>query len=335
MQTIKTAQEARSFLRQTSISPINTIGIGISATLIIMFLGWVIFTDRSIENLIFSAVASILLIFVPGLKKVGIAKCGIIILFGKRVGEERFEAGEEAILSEGWHWLPPKICKVLEVDIKERSVTLDSVEVIVRDPNDPKVGFIVVFKNIQVNYIPFSPLRITNTGEQDIDKELKAVAGEAIREKGINLQKTLISTAGSITQGDIMQIFAEDVDEHILKKIDNQSDTDRWGIVVVSAKTPTIEFLDPNTKKAFEASFVESKQRESEKFEAETLADNTKMFIEMGIDKHVALMTAERRTGKLRPSDIVIFRQGTPNNGSTVGEDVIAAQIVAQNKPQP
>lgn len=329
----KNTAEVYSLLKNTSFSPIQTLATGLVITVvsaITIWLGWSIGEDTySFSNLLIIQILVALVFFVPGLKKVPPMKHAIITVFGKRTFRDEFEDGKKSILQEGWHWLIPWICGAIVVDTRERSVKVPEAKFVVPDSTDgngkKQNGITVNFKNAQINFRVWNPFAILDTGEDDVDNELISVAAETMR-----------SHAHSLSGGP-EEIFGSNVDQIIMDKLTRESDSERWGALIVSVKTPNIEFASSDSEKAFEALYVEKRQRQAEGEQRQTVSEIAGALIQdfPNLTDQEALLIAQRNSGLLRPSDIVITQSGRDSNdplGLTAAAAIIAG--TQQNQPK-
>lgn len=332
----KNTVEVYSLLRKTSFSQLQTLGTGIAITIVgalTIWLGWSIGEDNySFSNLLIIQILVTLLFFVPGLKKVPTMKHAIITIFGKRTFRDQFEAGEKSILSEGWHWLIPWISGAIVVDTRERSVKVPEAKFVVPDATSTdgkkQNGITVIFKNAQINFRVWNLFALLDTGEDDVDNELISVAAETMRSHAHNLS------------GGPEEIFGSDVDQIIKDKLTEESDSERWGTLVVSVKTPNIEFASSDSEKAFEALYIEERQRQAEEKQRQTVSEIAGALIQdfPDLTDQEALMIAQRNSGLLRDSDIVITQGGGGGNdplGLTAAATIIAGGLRRNHQQHP
>jgi regulator of protease activity HflC (stomatin/prohibitin superfamily) len=321
------AKEARAMLEKTSITPGQSLTAGVILCSLLTVVIW-LFVEHSFLNLLIIAVIVFFIVGYLGLKKVPVAKHAVITAFGMRQFAKEFRNEEKSILCEGLHWLIPFICDAIVIDTRERSIKVGPVKTIVLDPKDSTKGITVTFSDAQISYMPVGLFDILNTGETDIDNELIAVAQETMRDRSATLK---VAEGHESPEA----IFSENVNEAILSRIQAESDSERWGIVVLSAKTPKIEFADEKTRKAFEQQYVEDKQRHSEATQMQTVIDNAeKLKDQLGVSPEDALLGSQRSSGLLRPSDLHITRSGN-GGGTDLGTDIIAAAALNSQKQDP
>lgn len=323
-----TPQDARKKLEDTSIKSEYSLATGLIICTFLSIIISILCCDKSLEVL-FVFIVIFFFIGVLGLNNVPIAHHAVIAIFGARILKNEFDNGQKSILAEGWHWLPPWIGYAIVIDTRERSIIIKDMNVVVRNPQKEETGIIVAFKEGQISYLPFNPFAILNTGENDIDKEINAVVQEAIRDQAATLEQ---ENSSRTSKAGPELIFSAKVNDAIKKKLYEAGDPERWGIIILGVKTPRIEFANKGTEEAFESRYKESREQEAEATQTETLKINAQTIAkEFKVSDEKALEIAQRISGKLRPSDIVI--SGGDGGFTSLGAQIAA--VVAQiNKNQ-
>lgn len=340
----KTTNEARQVLANASIHPHTSLTVGAIVCTVIGFILWgLISLELSYTDLFLCQLASFYFVGWLGIKQIEVAKHGVGTLFGSLLFEDDFYLGKKSIFQAGYHWLPPFICTIEEIDTRERSIKIGRMKVVVLDPLTKQSGISVVFEDGQISYIPFDLFAILKTGEKDIDLELESMAQEQIRDQASSLKVRWVknrATGAKEAKGGPELVFKADTNKAIMKSFKKEDEEVRWGIFVVKVTTPKIDFADADTAKAFEARYVELRQRESQAEQAKTVIENAKSFRdELGISPERALTSSERSSELLRPSDVVLLRStdnksdaaGTADSPPTVGDDLIVAAVIQTN----
>lgn len=355
MKTPKNAAEARKILDNASISPTETLTWGVIVCAVIALLLWGMLSPNfSLFELLIYFIGSLLVVGGFGIRTIPTAQHGVITLFNRRLFEDLFENGQKSILGEGTHWVLPFFCGVKVVDTREKPVNIPNTEQVVPNPQNRKTGITVVFENGRLNFVVYHPFKVLNTrGLKVIADDLVETYLETVRDESTSIRlKTKEEKEAAALKGEVFQengpelIFSADMDKKILKRLrgeseddeddtDSESDTERWGVLPLSAKVVKIAFGDPEAKKAFHYKYIEDREQESEAIQMDTVLKNfnriKKRTPEMPDTE--AWLTAQRMSkGVLRDSDITI----SGNQGSN--SDLIPAAVIIANsnkqKPQ-
>ena len=306
MNSPKTVEEVRSILDRASFKPSETLLAGLLTGVVTGQVAWLLWSDQTLSSLTDYLLVTTAVVFVLGLKKVPLITHGVIILLGRRIFRQRFEDGKKALLSEGWHWLPPLISYSKNIDTEESHVEVESQDFVVPHPKGKKSGIVVRFTDTQANFRVWHPFLLLETGEADVVNEIVGIINETIRSyanKEVN--------KGAEEEG-VEKIFGADVDKKVKKALQKDKNAGRWGIIIISVATPGIGFATEQSRIAFESLYAKQREQETELTEWETVQVITDELLEKykSLSEEDALITAQRISDNLRKSDIFFHQKG-------------------------
>ncbi len=326
----RNAKEARQITARASFQPNETLLLGaVVCTLMSLLFWFLIFQNRDLFNLVITFVVTFGILGYAGLRQIPTAQHGVITMFGRRIFEGNFLRGEKAILGDGTHWLFPFISDAIIVDTRERSIDIPDATMVVPDPNNGQNGISVIFSGARVSIIVYNPFSIIETGGiDDVSKDIIKSVLEVIRDEANNPEAEV-----SVGKKGPIFIFSADINLRIETKLRNEEDGERWGITILSAKTPQIQFANPKTGEAFEKSYVESREKEAEEIQTQTLLKNVASIMAASGNQipYEKAWEISQRISKLYGNDIVI----TNNGGTDIAAMIIAATKAAEAAKKP
>lgn len=199
-----------------------------------------------------------------GGRGIDIAHRGVLSFLGKRVGGILFH--------EGAHWVPPFVCSLVEVSVKEYTTDIPATKFVSKNK-------VEMHADASIQWRIVDPFLVLNLGGED-------KSGEGVIEDGLKLLilHFLRSDGKNLTDEELMEDKEDGDGRNIAKRIfemlkppsgsppsieDEANIEDRWGIVILNVLVSNLLPVDEKILDAYEKSRIEEQEKVAERTESD------------------------------------------------------------------
>ncbi|MEK7139860.1 MAG: SPFH domain-containing protein [Patescibacteria group bacterium] len=217
--------------------------------------------------------------------RLDVAHNGVLLFLGKRI--------EKILFEEGLHWIPPFICEMEEVSVKEYTTDVPETKFVSKNKVEMNGDSSIQWKVIN----PFSVLSLgteDKTGESVVEDGLKLLLHHFLRLDGkLFTDEELMDDTGNIAGRIMAMLNATGPDGTI---------EDRWGIHILNVLVSNVIPADPKVLDAYERERIEEQEKKAETKESDFFISRVKQISSdttMSPELAAAFFSTER--GKASP----------------------------------
>ncbi|MEK7134390.1 MAG: SPFH domain-containing protein [Patescibacteria group bacterium] len=217
--------------------------------------------------------------------RLDVAHNGVLLFLGKRI--------EKILFEEGLHWIPPFICEMEEVSVKEYTTDVPETKFVSKNKVEMKGDSSIQWRVIN----PFSVLSLgteDKTGENVVEDGLKLLLHHFLRSDGrLFTDEELMDDTGNISERIMAMLNAPGPDGTI---------EDRWGIHILNVLVSGVLPTDPKVLDAYERARIEAQEKEAETTESEFFIKRVlKIAKDTGMSPEIAGAFFASERGKAPP----------------------------------
>jgi regulator of protease activity HflC (stomatin/prohibitin superfamily) len=269
--------------------------------------------------IIATTVLEILLVWYPGYLYTPIGWRSVITFAGGRVKPLFYITSEDRkdgfywVLDEGWLWLPPWVMGGEGVNVKERTMVVNDVEV-------PSKDSIRMLPDTTLQYKIVDPHLLLQIGLSAVEKGLHDLVSDTVRQ-----------LAHQNSAAVLYRFEKVDFNKPVSDACDREGALTRWGIDVVSVLLKKILPLENKVSEAFELETVEQRQKPGEKVERAFNIESIEAYKKTGLspDAAAAMHAGERgknvkisvRRIEVDSTDPMTQAAAVVNDGLAAGKD--------------